>query len=99
MYYSHFGNEVCNWAISIKQRGFIDDCFKVYPLTNGEKNLVRDHPFQMSACLRGGWSLMAIGFVDHLGLNQSFKTFLHIGILVPNVPNTYFTAMNILGVA
>ena len=30
MCYSHFGNEVCNGAISITQQGFINDRYKVY---------------------------------------------------------------------
>ena len=32
MGYSHFGNEVHNGAISIMQRGFINDCYKVNPI-------------------------------------------------------------------
>ena len=51
MCYSHFGNEVCNGAISIRQWGFINDCYKVKPQLPMGKILV-----------------MAMGFVDHLGL-------------------------------
>ena len=40
MCYSHFGNEVCNGAISIMQRGFNNDCYKVNPIGQWEKNLV-----------------------------------------------------------
>ena len=32
MCYSHFGNEVCNGAISITQWVFINDCYKVNPV-------------------------------------------------------------------
>jgi len=35
MCYSHFGNEVCNGAISIPQWGFINDRYKVNK-ANGE---------------------------------------------------------------
>ena len=51
MCYSHFGNEVRNGAISITQRGFINDRYKVNPVGQWEKILV-----------------MAMGFVDHLGI-------------------------------
>ena len=40
MCYSHFGNEVCNGAISITQRGFINDCYKVNPIGQWGKILV-----------------------------------------------------------
>ena len=39
MCYSHFGNEVHNGAISITQRGFINDCYKVNPVGQWEKIL------------------------------------------------------------
>ena len=32
MLYFHFGNEVCNGAISITQQGFINDRYKVNPV-------------------------------------------------------------------
>ena len=38
--YSHFGNEVRNGAISITQRGFINDCYKVNPVGQWGKVLV-----------------------------------------------------------
>ena len=38
--YSHFGNEVCNGAISITQWGFINDCYKVNPIGQWGKILV-----------------------------------------------------------
>ena len=51
MCYSYFGNEVRNGAISISQRGFINEHCEVNPNCQCEKILV-----------------MAMGFVDHLGL-------------------------------
>ena len=38
--YSHFGNEVCNGAISITQRGFINDFSKVNPIGQWGKILM-----------------------------------------------------------
>ena len=40
MCYSHFGNEVCNGVISITQRGFINDRYKVNPIGQWGKILV-----------------------------------------------------------
>ena len=40
MCYSHVGNEVCNRAISITQRGFINDCYKVNPVGRWGKFLL-----------------------------------------------------------
>ena len=40
MCYSYFGNEFCNGAISITQRGFINDCYKVNPIGQWGKILV-----------------------------------------------------------
>ena len=40
MCYSHFGNEVRNGAISITQRGFINDRYKVKPVGQWGKILV-----------------------------------------------------------
>jgi hypothetical protein len=40
MCYSHFGNEVCNGAISIRQRSFINDRYKVNPVGQWGKILV-----------------------------------------------------------
>ena len=51
MGYSYFGNEVRNGVISITQRGFIIDHYKVDPVGQWGKILV-----------------MAMGFIDHLGL-------------------------------
>ena len=62
MCYSHFGNEVCNGAISITLRGFNSDSYKVKSIGQWGKILV-----------------MAMGFVDHLGL----------GLLVASAPVFY----------
>ena len=58
MCYSYFGNEVRNGAISITQRGFINERFEVNPIGQWEKILV-----------------MAMGFVDYLGLAGSALIF------------------------
>ena len=39
MCYSHLGNEARNGSISIMQRGFINDCYKVNPVGQWEKTL------------------------------------------------------------
>ena len=46
MSYSYFGNEFCNGAISITQRGFINDHYEVNPVGQWGKILVMSMGFE-----------------------------------------------------
>ena len=52
MCYSHLGNVVRNWSISVTQQGFISDYYKVKSIGQMGKKF---------------WYIMAMEFVDHLG--------------------------------